>query len=354
MSARRATRTAAGDAFERSAAFWLRAYPRWWREQRAPEFLAVLADIAPEADRVDTRTAAGMVWHGWRARLRARPPVWPWFGYRFFRVTLDPEHRRWMQDDIRGVLYPLRAGLFATLWFVTYAFVQHGAWLGFTFLALCALAAYSDAPQARRRAIDRALAPVRYSTRRADEVSVAWEPVPRLRARALLGPIAAGLTLSAVVGVVALVELDSWGGALPYALGVGLLLAGWMAWSTRGLRAVDQPHRILVDRSPAARWKLPAWCVWIPAAAALEVAGAWDMVVYSPVLAVAGLVLAPAFLVAAVWAPRRDRALAGVDVLRATFSRTVRVDEPRAVRYVGPMPAGVADGPRTELAHWSA
>ncbi|HWJ84590.1 MAG TPA: hypothetical protein VNR62_04130, partial [Cellulomonas sp.] len=61
--------------FERSAAFWLRAYPRWWRAERGGEVVAVLADLAPGATRLSWTTAAGIVVHGWAERWRAHPPV---------------------------------------------------------------------------------------------------------------------------------------------------------------------------------------------------------------------------------------------------------------------------------------
>ncbi|MGV8978980.1 MAG: hypothetical protein ACOH17_13150 [Cellulomonas sp.] len=75
--------------FERSVAFWLRAYPRRWRQVRAAEVTAVLADLAgPAARRLDGRTALGLVRGGWATRWREHPPPLLWWRYRVLRRRL--------------------------------------------------------------------------------------------------------------------------------------------------------------------------------------------------------------------------------------------------------------------------
>lgn len=324
--------------FERSAAFWLRAYPRWWRAERGGEVVAVLADLAPGATLLSWTTAAGIVVHGWAERWRAHPPVWPWIGYRLFRVTLEPQHRRWMQEDVDGVLFPWRVDWFAVLWFPITLTWQHGWPFAAAFVVMTNLARVGEAPSVRRRFRDRVLEPVAYSTRRADEVHVVWEPTPRLRPHALLVPMAVVSLVAAVVGVTAMLAMQRSVVALPYLLAVGMLVAAWSRWRLGRLRPVPQPHRTLVELSRTARRSVPAWCAMWVAVASLEVAGAWDLALYTPVMAIAGLLCAPTLLVGAAWASRRGGDLAGADVLRAVVSRRVRVDELRAFRYVGPDP----------------
>jgi hypothetical protein len=102
---------AAGGRFERSARFWLRAYPRRWRAARGEELLAVLADLASaDATRVGARTAVNLVRGGWAARWRGHPPWFGWLGYRLLNAQLPREYRDWVVDDIEGLLFPVRKG----------------------------------------------------------------------------------------------------------------------------------------------------------------------------------------------------------------------------------------------------
>jgi hypothetical protein len=96
----------------RSAAFWLRAYPRRWRRERAAEVVEVLTDLAPAgASRLDARTAAGLVRAGWATRWRQRPPVRSFLAYRLADRRPAPRYDGWLRDDIEGSLYPWRAAL---------------------------------------------------------------------------------------------------------------------------------------------------------------------------------------------------------------------------------------------------
>lgn len=98
--------------FARSAAFWLRAYPRRWRAERAAEVTAVLADLAPPgATRLAARTAAALVLAGWAARWREHPPPRVMLDYRLFGRRVPPRYLAWVRDDVDGPWYPLRAPL---------------------------------------------------------------------------------------------------------------------------------------------------------------------------------------------------------------------------------------------------
>jgi len=91
------------------ASFWLRAYPRRWREQRADELMAVLADASDhEPGRIDARTAFDLLRGGCATRWRLRPPLHVVLRY---RVSGRRPHERfdgWLRDDIDGRLYPVR------------------------------------------------------------------------------------------------------------------------------------------------------------------------------------------------------------------------------------------------------
>ncbi|MCB2174543.1 MAG: hypothetical protein KQH57_01915 [Actinomycetales bacterium] len=98
-------------SFERSARFWLRAYPPRWRRKHAEEALGVLTDLAePEARRVGVRAALGLLLAGWAVRWRGRPPLHRWLGYRALGLRMPREYREWVADDIEGHWYGLRQG----------------------------------------------------------------------------------------------------------------------------------------------------------------------------------------------------------------------------------------------------
>jgi hypothetical protein len=95
--------------FDRSVAFWLRAYPRRWRAVRAAEVTAVLADLAgPPPRRLDARAAAGLVGGGWATRWREHPPLGAYLRYRLLDRPLQTRHQAWVRADIEGPLFPMR------------------------------------------------------------------------------------------------------------------------------------------------------------------------------------------------------------------------------------------------------
>ncbi|MFS0699641.1 hypothetical protein AB6N24_06660 [Cellulomonas sp. 179-A 4D5 NHS] len=104
--------------FARSAALWLRAYPRRWRQARGAEVAAVLADLAPPgARRLDVGTALGLLVAGWATRARQHPPLGAWLRYRLLRERLPRRYRPWVRDDVEGRWFPLRfLSLLAPAW----------------------------------------------------------------------------------------------------------------------------------------------------------------------------------------------------------------------------------------------
>ena len=104
------------SGLDRSAAFWLRAYPRRWRQQHAAEVTAVLTDLCPAgARRLGPRAAAELVRAGWAMRWRQRPPIGTYLRYRVLEHRPAPVYDGWRRDDLEGVLYPLRAAVVLTL-----------------------------------------------------------------------------------------------------------------------------------------------------------------------------------------------------------------------------------------------
>ncbi|QJW37947.1 hypothetical protein [Cellulosimicrobium protaetiae] len=103
--------------YERSARFWLRAYPRRWRERHGEEALAVLLDLEPPravpdgarpVPGIGAREAWGLVRAGWALRRREHPPLGRWLLYRVFDARLPARYWWWVADDIHGALYPWR------------------------------------------------------------------------------------------------------------------------------------------------------------------------------------------------------------------------------------------------------
>ncbi|MCV2395305.1 hypothetical protein OEB99_13395 [Actinotalea sp. M2MS4P-6] len=96
------------EAFERSARWWLRAYPARWRRFHEDEVLGLLEDLAPDgARRLDRRTAWDLARSGWATRWRTRPDPVSWVMYRFFDLPIT-SHADWVSDDIEGRWYYLR------------------------------------------------------------------------------------------------------------------------------------------------------------------------------------------------------------------------------------------------------
>lgn len=97
------------DSLERSAGFWLRAYPRRWRAAFGDDFVGVLAETAdPDARRVGPKEAAAIVQAGWALRLREHPPLLPWLAYRGLDRRLPSRYESWVADDLFGSLWFLR------------------------------------------------------------------------------------------------------------------------------------------------------------------------------------------------------------------------------------------------------
>ncbi len=112
--------TGRGTRYERSARFWLRAYPSRWRERHGEEALAVLLDLEPPGATPDgarpgrgigAREAWGLVRAGWALRRREHPPLGPWLLYRLFDARLPARYWWWVADDIHGALYPWRRAI---------------------------------------------------------------------------------------------------------------------------------------------------------------------------------------------------------------------------------------------------
>jgi hypothetical protein len=110
------------DQIEGSVEFWIRAYPRRWREARGEDFLGLVVDLAgPDAHRLDARAAFDLVRGGLATRLREHPPLHTWLLYRVFDRRIPLPYRSWARDDIDGFLYPSRRMLLGLLiiWLVT-------------------------------------------------------------------------------------------------------------------------------------------------------------------------------------------------------------------------------------------
>ncbi|MGY4645244.1 DUF5313 family protein [Cellulomonas sp. URHB0016] len=194
--------------FERSVAFWLRAYPRRWRAARSAEVQSVAADLAgPGAARLDVRSAAGMVVGGWATRWRTRPPLHDYLLYAGFDRRIPARYRAWAADDLEGPLFALRLVLRGPALAVLIATVvtDHGRLptdLTFVGIFVTVLAAtwLTFGPRRleslrRKHLVPQQGEPVVGGTRVYD-----W--VPRDRVAAIPGTLAA-LLCTAVVGVVA-------------------------------------------------------------------------------------------------------------------------------------------------------
>ena len=148
---------------ERSAAFWLRAYPRRWRERRSAEITAVVADLAPhDASRVDVRTALGLVRAGWQTRRRDHPPLGTYLAHRFADRPLPPAYDGWVRDDRAGrfsavrvqvVNLVLASPLLVGLYFLRFRAGWVGAIAATTIWVALSLALKAVRAQARREKI---------------------------------------------------------------------------------------------------------------------------------------------------------------------------------------------------------
>jgi hypothetical protein len=95
-----------------SIEFWMRAYPRRWRQVRGQELVEVVLDLAgPGAPALDPRSALDLVGGGWATRWREHLLPRSWLLYRLFERRLPLAYRSWALDDIDGFWYPLRRNL---------------------------------------------------------------------------------------------------------------------------------------------------------------------------------------------------------------------------------------------------
>jgi hypothetical protein len=86
-----------------SIEFWMRAYPRRWRQARGQELVDVVVDLAgPGAQRLDARSAFDLVRGGWATRWREHPLPHTWLLYRTFDRRIPMAYRSWALDDIDG------------------------------------------------------------------------------------------------------------------------------------------------------------------------------------------------------------------------------------------------------------
>lgn len=389
-----------GQRFERSARFWLRAFPRRWRAVHAAEATAVLAELAgPGTSRVPAKEAFSLVREGWATRWRGRPGLATWFLYRLVDVPIPPHLRAWAYDDITGALYPARAQSSATL--VLLVFVVLGVfdlapWPLAGLLAWWLLAAYVAVGHRRWRAIQRHVAPRPGDRLERGTLVVADGVRLRVDARAGLAAaavVAATLTAAAWVAV-AVGPLGWWWTWIPAgwtqglgpvvdrrpALGAaaaGLALAGvaWILARRRVARvadeARDQPWREVVPIGAGRMVVLVAWTGVGVGVSAAEVAGAlvlgWSVVVAAvgPAVVAGSLVARRALYAAlpgavgghltlpaggdgaAALAAAGARAPALVDVWRVVTGRHVRVDGPVpvVVPIGGEMPVGAVAAP---------
>ncbi len=100
------------ENLERSTRLWMRAYPRRWRVTFGDDLVGVLEELTPPGvRRVPIREAAEIVRAGWALRLRERPSVWKWLGYRFLDRELPEQYRFWIIDDLLGPLSGLRVAV---------------------------------------------------------------------------------------------------------------------------------------------------------------------------------------------------------------------------------------------------
>ncbi|WAE71030.1 DUF5313 family protein [Streptomonospora nanhaiensis] len=97
------------DAYEQQLRRALRWYPRHYRESRGEEIVATALELrAPGATTVDRAELRGLALAGVRTRLRERPPLWAWAGYRLFGSRLPYRYRMWARDDATGRWFAVR------------------------------------------------------------------------------------------------------------------------------------------------------------------------------------------------------------------------------------------------------
>ena len=349
------------SGLERSAAFWLRAYPPAWRAQRADEVTAVLVDLAPDdARRLDARTALGLLRGGVATRWHRTPPLRVYLQYRMLDVRVPAQYREWVHQDITtpgalrrnltGRLWVFLLPIYSTLTTETRGeFVPMWSVLGIALLAT--LLCVRPGSAVRRRLQHHA------STRPAELGPSVW--VRTSRARVSAEPAARVLVLLLAVGAVAwsaaAVLAPTRLGAVPCdAAGAlscsefvvvardsaGLITAPIAAAALTGIAIAvavhrrlgrhladrpEQPARHLVGLAPHAGIGFALWAGLVVAEASAEATGTW-LLSLSAVAAPACLLLLPAAVV--VWLRSRTAPdLALVDLRHVAWTgRPVPVD----------------------------
>lgn len=351
----------------RSVRWWLRAYPRRWRAAHGAELFGLVVDLAaPDARRLGWRSALDLVRGGWATRLRERPPLHIWLGYRLFGRRIPAAFRDWAVDDIDGFWFPVR-GFVAAVWWQPLLFYvvlpeSFGPMPGWflPFVALAAVASLVVRPERDRRR-----ARLKHIVLQSGETVVegAWVtqdvPVARTTARSTLAWAvvlmgAAGVLAVVAVGfapkVLEMVPVSSvgasgsfelvvapigtrWAGAVDLAAALGLGVVGAVVARRRLRRLlgerVDQPFRVVRPLSATGKAQV-LFCVAVLAALTwLEVSGR-IVLGLSVVLGAVALLALPGAIVALVVARRADDpGLAGRDVWWiATRGRSPAVDDP--------------------------
>jgi hypothetical protein len=346
----------------KSIQFWMRAYPRRWREARGEELVDLVVDLAgPDARRLDARAAFDLVQGGLATRWREQPPPHTLLLYRMIDRRIPAAYRSWALDDIDGFWYPMRRYL-ANLWWFPLVLVAtqpgpSGVWpvWFFAVIALGSAASMSMWPeQMRCRSRLKHLAP-RFGEQPVESTLVAWNvPRERVAARSVqtwavlfLAVTGAASVVAAVLAPKVIQVIPIPGGAefgvapvggrwvvavaiLAMALGLGVLGGSVARRRLNRLLAErpDQPYRVLGALSATGKVNVLFWSMIIAALAWLEVSGR-TVLGLSVVLGTVALLLLPGALVALVATRGGAPDLAGRDVWWvATRGRVPTVDRP--------------------------
>ncbi|NUU16376.1 hypothetical protein HP550_03830 [Cellulomonas humilata] len=355
---------------ERSAAFWLRAYPTSWRAERATEVTAVLVDLVDDdARRLDARTALGLLRGGLATRWRQTPPLWVYLPYRMFDLRLPERYRGWVVRDISSPGH-LRRSLLGRAWLFllpVYAALNDlrpgtlVMWAAMIVATAATLLCVRPDASVRRR-LQHHARPGWGEPRTVG--AFVWVQTSRARIAAQAGSsvlvllLAVGAVVWSAAALVAparlvldslpcdlpasgpCFEVGSTVAARDFAPGVAALLAvatvvGVLLAAMVVARRLDrrlpirpaQPARHLLGLRPQARVGVALWVVLVVAAALAEATGAWVFAVS----AVAGplcLLLLPSAVVVRSRA-RATPDAAFVDLWRVAWTgRPVAVDRP--------------------------
>jgi hypothetical protein len=373
-----------------SIEFWMRAYPRRWRQARGQELVDVVAELAgPGAQRLDPRSAFDLVRGGWATRWREHPLPHTWLLYRMFDRRIPVAYRSWALDDIDGFWYPMRRfsggawPVFLTV-LITSGPRGSGAIPTLVMVAFMVVSSMFIAP-----GWDRSRARLKHVTPRFAELPVegalvAWD-VPRERVTArstliwatlFLGITGASSVVAALLAPKVLLTIFTanspemgpgfgWfnvvapmGGRRVVAVAILLVALGVGALGAVAVRRrlgrllgerLDQPYRVLRPVTASGKAGVLFWALVIVAIVWLEVSGR-IVLGLSVVPGTVALLLLPAALVAIRVTRRADaHDLAGRDVWWiATRGRVPRADQPvRGLRaQPGPVPEGFVVQPR--------